>query len=133
MAVVTFVPKTAVRVWGRLRRSPAVEARPRAQGELALDKVTVLRNDLSDADLVVVAVEQKPEDSRAARAETPEPAGNPWKRAAARWITLKTPAEDASLASNALASQRGAGSPPPAAGRRGSPLRGAVQWAQTPP
>ena len=107
MAVVTFVPKTAVRVWGRLRRSPAVEARPRAQGELALDKVTVLRNDLSDADLVVVAVQPKPEDSRAAEAPAREPTGNPWKRVTARWIKLKSQPEGGGLAS--VASEAPAG------------------------
>jgi hypothetical protein len=59
---------------------------------LALEKVTVLRNDLSDADLVVVAVQPKPEDSRAPEAPACEPAGNPWTRVTARWVKLKKPA-----------------------------------------
>jgi hypothetical protein len=85
-----FVPKTAARIRDRLR-SPSADSRPRAQAELALEKVTVLRNDLSDSDLVVVAVQRKPEDSRDAPAETRPPARNPWTRVAARWVTLKNP------------------------------------------
>ena len=91
-AGVAFVPKTAARIRDRLR-SPAADSRPRAQAELALEKVTVLRNDLSDSDLVVVAVQRKPEDSREAPAETRPPAGNPWTRVAARWVTLKNPGD----------------------------------------
>ena len=78
-AVAGFVPKTAARLLGRLRPR-TTETQPRAQAELALEKVTVLRNDLSDADVVVVAVQRKPEDSPVAQAAAPEPAGNPWKR-----------------------------------------------------
>jgi hypothetical protein len=82
-AAFAVVPKTAARVRGRLRFRSA-DPRPRAQAELALEKVTVLRNDLSDADLMVVAVQPKTEDSRAAEAPAREPAGNPWTRATAR-------------------------------------------------
>ncbi len=115
-AAVAFFPKTAARIRGR-RRAPAADSRPRAQGELVLEKVTVLRNDLSDADLMVVAVQPKPEDSRAAPAEPRKPAGNPWKRVTARWVKLKNPAEGGGLASVA---------PEAPAGR-------AADWAQTPP
>jgi hypothetical protein len=110
------VPKTAARVRGRLR-SPAADPRPRAQGELALEKVTVLRNDLSDADLVVVAVQPKPEDSRAVQADSRAPDGNTWTRVTARWIKLKNPAEDGSQASAASE----------------APAGRAAEWAQTPP
>ena len=89
-AGVAFIPKTAVRIRDRLR-SPAADPRPHAQAELALEKVTVLRNDLSDSDLVVVAVQRKPEDSRDAPAKTRPPAGNAWTRVAARWVALKNP------------------------------------------
>jgi hypothetical protein len=95
-AAVAFVPKTAARIRGGLRPPPA-NSRPHAQAELALEKVTVIRNDLSDADLVVVAVQPKPEDSRAAQAEARAPAGNPWTRVTARWIKLKRPAELAQM------------------------------------
>jgi hypothetical protein len=132
LAAAAFLPKTAARAWGRLR-SPAADSRPRAQGELALEKVTVLRNDLSDSDLVVVAVQPKAEDPRAAQPEAPEPAGNPWTRVTARWIKLKSPAEGGSEASNVIAGRGRAGSPLPAAERRGCPPQSAAQWAQTPP
>jgi hypothetical protein len=59
----------------------------------------VLRNDLSDADLVVVAVQPKPEDSRAAAAQARGPAGNPWTRVTARWIKPKSQPEGGRLAS----------------------------------
>jgi hypothetical protein len=128
-AAAAVVPKTARRVRGRLR-SPAAEAHPRAQGELALEKVTVLRNDLSDADLVVVAVQPKPEDSRAAPAETR--GGNACTRVTARWVKLKDPAGDGSQTPEDAAGQGRAGSPTPAEERRGGPPRGAAEWAQTP-
>ena len=115
-AAAAVVPKTAARVRGRLR-SPAADPRPRAQGELALEKVTVLRNDLSDADLVVVAVQPKPEDSRAVQADSRAPDGNTWTRVTARWIKLKNPAEDGSQASAASE----------------APAGRAAEWAQTPP
>jgi len=130
-AATAVVPKTAARLWGRLR-SPAADARPRAQGELALERVTVLRNDLSDADLVVVAVQPKPEDSRAAPADAPAPAGNTWTRVTARWVKLKNAAEDGSQVSDVMAGQGRAGSSLPAAKRCGGPPRGAAEWAQTP-
>lgn len=69
-------------------RSLAQDSRPRAQAELALEKVTVLRNDLSEADLVVVAVEPKKEDPKAsnpASSQTEIPGARP----TARWIELK--------------------------------------------
>jgi hypothetical protein len=97
-AAAAVVPKTAAGIRGRLR-SRGADARPRAQAELALEKVTVLRNDLSDADLVVVEVQPKTEDSRAAEAPVREPAANTWTRVTARWIKLKNPAEDGSPAS----------------------------------
>ena len=75
-AAAAFLPRTAARAWGRFR-SPAADSRPRAQGELALEKVTVLRNDLSDSDLVVVAVQPKAEEPRAAQAGAPEPGNAP--------------------------------------------------------
>jgi hypothetical protein len=96
-AAFAVVPKTAARVRGRLR-SPAGDSRPRAQAELALEKVTVLRNDLSDADLVVVAVQPKAEDSRAAEAQGREPAGSPWTRVTARWVKQKKTASVAAVA-----------------------------------
>jgi hypothetical protein len=87
-AVLAFFRKTAGRIRGKRRVS---DSRPRAQGELALEKVTVLRNDLSDADLVVVAVQPKAAEPRGAGNQAPEPAGNPWTRVTARWIKLKNP------------------------------------------
>jgi hypothetical protein len=96
-AALAFVPGRLARLRGRLHVSSA-DARPRAQAELALEKVKVMRNDLSDADLVVVAVQARPEDPCAAKAGGNEPGGNPWKRVAARWIKLKGPAEEAGLA-----------------------------------
>jgi len=93
VAAAAFVPENVARLRGRLF-SPPADPRPRAQAELALEKVKVMRNDLADADLVVVAVQAKPEEPCAARAEGREPAANPWTRVAARWIKLKNPAED---------------------------------------
>jgi hypothetical protein len=115
-AVVAFVPNTVARLRGGLR-SPPADSRPRAQAELALEKVKVIRNDLSDADVVVVAVQPKAEDFRAAQAEARQPAGNPWTRVTARWVKLKSPAEGASLAS--VAPQ--------------APSAGPAQLAQMPP
>jgi len=114
--VVAFVPKTLARIRGRLR-SPPADSRPRAQAELALEKVKVIRNDLSDADVVVVAVQPRAEDSRAPQAEAGGPSGNPWTRVTARWIKLKSPAEGASLASVAPR----------------APAAGPAQLAQMPP
>jgi hypothetical protein len=96
-AALAFVPGRLARLRGRLH-SPSADARPRAQAELALEKVKVMRNDLSDADLVVVAVQARPEDPCAAKAEGREPGGNPWTRVAARWIKLKGPAGEAGAA-----------------------------------
>ncbi len=97
-AVVAFVPKTVAHLRDRLG-APSADAGPRAQAELALEKVRVIRNDLSDADVVVVAVQARPEDSRAAKAEGGGAAGNPWTRVTARWIKLKSPGQDESLES----------------------------------
>ncbi|MGA2557372.1 MAG: hypothetical protein ABSG04_13975 [Verrucomicrobiota bacterium] len=116
VAAAAFVPKSAARLRGRLF-SPPADSGPRAQAELALEKVKVMRNDLADADLVVVAVQAKPEGPCAARAEGREPAANPWTRVAARWIKLKNPAEDGRPARVA---------PPMPAARR-------VELARTPP
>jgi hypothetical protein len=127
-AAAAVFQRTARRVRGRLR-APAAEARPRAQGELALEKVTVLRNDLSDADLVVVAVQPKPEDSRAAPADMR--GGNAWTRVTARWVKLKDPAGEGSQAPEDGAGQGRAGSPPPATERGGGTPHGAAEWAQT--
>jgi hypothetical protein len=69
-------------------RSRALDARPRAQTELALEKVTVIRNDLSEADLVVVAVERKPEEPQSIPASGIAAGQNPWTRVTARWIKL---------------------------------------------
>jgi hypothetical protein len=88
-ASVGFVPNSFARLRGKLR-SASGDSRPRAQAELALEKVKVIRNDLSDADLVVVAVQARPEDPCAAKAEGREAAGN-----------LTGPAEEASLAAAA--------------------------------
>jgi len=99
-ASVGFVPNSFARLRGKLR-SASGDSRPRAQAELALEKVKVIRNDLSDADLVVVAVQARPENPCAAKAEGREAAGNPWARVAARWIKLTGPAEEASLAAAA--------------------------------
>jgi hypothetical protein len=115
-AVVAFVPKSVARIRGGLR-SPPADSRPRAQAELALEKVKVIRNDLSDADVVVVAVQPKSQDSRAPQAEAREPARNPWTRVTARWVKLKSPAEGARLAS--VAPQ--------------APSAGPAQLAQMPP
>jgi hypothetical protein len=127
-----ILPRTAARLYGRLR-SPKADARPRAQAELALEKVTVLRNDLSEADLVVVAVERKPEDSRSAQPPAAEPGRNAWTRATARWIKLKNPA---ARGSGALGGAGGEGRPEnglPAAERRAGLPQLAGQWRQTPP
>jgi hypothetical protein len=95
--VLAFVPRTAARIRGRLRSLPA-DALPRAQAELALEKVTVLRNDLSDADLVVVAVQPKTGDSRADPAGPCQPSANPWTRVTARWDKAKSPPPNNTLA-----------------------------------
>ena len=68
--------------------SLAHDSRPRAQAELALEKVTVLRNDLSESDLVVVTVERKMENPEVRHPAASRP-GNPGTRPAARWIQLK--------------------------------------------
>jgi hypothetical protein len=83
--------KPVIRTWGKLRR-PAADLRPRAQAELALEKVTVLRNDLSEADVTVVAPERNRGEPRERK---PATGPNPWKEATARWINLKSPAEKA--------------------------------------
>jgi hypothetical protein len=104
-AVVGFVPGKLARLRGK-GHSRSADAPPRAQAELALEKVKVVRNDLSDADLVVVAVQARPEDPCAAKAEGREPGGNPWTRVAARWIKLKGPAEEAGPAAVATPAPR---------------------------
>jgi hypothetical protein len=92
-AAFAVVPKAAARVWGRLRPR-GTDSGPRAQAELALEHVKVVRNDLSDADVVVVAAQPKPEEHRSAAAPAAAPAaghgGNPWKRVTARWAEQKT-------------------------------------------
>jgi hypothetical protein len=72
--------------------SVAQDSRPRAQTELALQQVTVLRNDLSEADLTVVKVAAKKPAAPDAGAGT---GGNTaWTRATARWIKGKSPRKD---------------------------------------
>jgi hypothetical protein len=80
------------------RRSKALDVRPQAQAELALEKVTVLRNDLSESDLVVVTVERKAEDRQRPNAPGGETVARPWARVTARWIKLKSPAAHGGLA-----------------------------------
>ena len=67
------------------RRALAFDFRPRAQGELALEKITVLRNDLSESDLVVVN-QSGGEPANSSHAK-------PRMGVAARWIDLKRPEE----------------------------------------
>lgn len=121
-AAAAFVPKAAARLRARLR-SPAADSRPRAQCELALEKLTVLRNDLSDADLVVVAVQPKAEDSRAVQTSASAAAGSTWTRVTARWIKLKRQAEGGR---QALEGQGREGGPTPAATTCGGPLPGGM-------
>jgi hypothetical protein len=83
-----FLKAHLARVFTFNSRSPAHDSRPRAQAELALEKVTVLRNDLSEADLVVVTVERKAENPEAAHSAGGQPA-KPARRPSARWIQLK--------------------------------------------
>ena len=91
-AAFAVVPKAAARLWGRLRPRGA-DSGPRAQAELALEHVKVVRNDLSDADVVVVAAQPKPEERRVAATPAAAPSagqgGNPWKRVTARWAEQK--------------------------------------------
>jgi hypothetical protein len=91
-AAFAVVPKAAARVWGRLHPRGA-DSGPRAQAELALEHVKVVRNDLSDADLVVVAAQPKPEEHHTAAtpavAQAAGHGGNPWKRVTARWAEQK--------------------------------------------
>ena len=53
-------------LWGKRRRTsaPAQLSRPAIQGELSLDRVKVMRNDLSDADLEVVAASPRRSESK---------------------------------------------------------------------
>jgi hypothetical protein len=127
-----ILPRTAARLCGRLR-SPKADARPRAQAELALEKVTVLRNDLSEADLVVVAVERKPEDSRSAQPPAAEPGRNAWTRATARWIKLKNPAEGGGAAVGGAGGESRPENGLPVAERRAGVPQLAGQWAHNPP
>jgi len=90
VAMGKFGARPLAGIWRKFRK-PAADLRPRAQAELALEKVTVIRNDLSDADLVVVAAPKQPEPAKSKPAVGP----NPWARATARWINLKAPAEAA--------------------------------------
>jgi hypothetical protein len=95
---------TSAGVWGKVAarvprvlkfwtRSKTVDARPRAQAELALEKVTVVRNDLTEADLVVVTAERKataPDVSSPAKVAERPAARNPWKPVTARWVKLNS-------------------------------------------
>jgi len=77
---------------GRKEAKPAIPrfAKPAVQGELSLDRIKVMRNDLSDADLEVVAA--RPPVVPAATAPTPraaeEDAGtkSAWGRATTRFL-----------------------------------------------
>ena len=91
LAACSFAARPAVRLLTKFRR-PAADLRPRAQAELALEKITVQRNDLSEADVMVVPAEKKrPEPPEAKPASAP----NPWKGVSARWINRKRPAAGA--------------------------------------
>ena len=81
--------------WFRLRKGPfagtparKVESKPLVQGELSLDAVKPVRNDLSDADFEVVPARPKAEPSAAKpprpRLFKPELASLAWGRIAAR-------------------------------------------------
>lgn len=72
--------------------SAAHVSHPQAQTELALEQVTVLRNDLSEADLTVVKVQPKKENVEASGATGGPASINTWTRATARWIKLKNTA-----------------------------------------
>jgi len=93
-ACVAFVPKICARCRAKFF-PPATDPRTHAQAELALENVKVICNDLSDADLVVVAVQAKPEDPCAAKtAGGGELAESAWPHASARWIKLKQKPEE---------------------------------------
>jgi hypothetical protein len=69
---------------------------PVVQGELSLDKVKVVRNDLSDSDLELVAATRRAEQGGNvfAAAAPATPAGEVklsfWKRLRSRWFRAKT-------------------------------------------
>lgn len=80
------IRSSAEKLKGLFRRGPSSQqssavprfAKPLIQGELSLDRIKVVRNDLSDSDIEIVPV--KPESTPAAPAETkPE---HKWKRVA---------------------------------------------------
>ncbi len=71
------------------RTKPRVR-RPLVQGEMTLDTVRVMRNDLSEADLevVVMAAKLEPKPEPASPASPPAVVGSAWSRAATRLITV---------------------------------------------
>jgi hypothetical protein len=77
-------------------RGPAAKAgipqigKPAVQAELSLEKIKVVRNDLSDTDLEVVTIQKPTAESRAEpagqRLERTEPAETAWGRVASRFF-----------------------------------------------
>ncbi len=74
------------------KSSSSPSGQPVVQGELSLEKVKVVRNDLSDSDLELVAVTQRAEQNGNVFAPaTPVAEAKPsfWKRWKARWSRTK--------------------------------------------
>jgi hypothetical protein len=79
--------RSSARFWDSLkqfffgRQVSRKASRPVVQTELALDKIAVIRNDLSDADLEVVTVERKrPTQTTLVKGDGRELAGKAWTR-----------------------------------------------------
>ena len=62
--------------------------KPAVQGELLLENIKVVRNDLSDADLEIVQPAAAPQQINAQ--EQVEGSGNGWRRVSARFFAVKT-------------------------------------------
>jgi hypothetical protein len=65
----------------------APEVRPQMQGELSLDAVKVLRNDLTDADVEVVPLKSRP--WRDVEAPNLEPGKSAWELAGERFLKMR--------------------------------------------
>ena len=69
------------------KSAPATPPRPAVQGELSLDKVKPVRNDLSDSDLELVAITKRP--ARAPSVMKIEPAKAPEVKVAPWWARMR--------------------------------------------
>ena len=87
----TWISKlNPVSIWRGTAPQTLQKAQPPTQTELSLDRVKVVHNDLSDADVEIVPIKSRPLPEAAESALTPANGGDSWSRLGAKIFGVKT-------------------------------------------